>query len=190
MSVRRRSWGLLFACRSCAINFRLDDLLSQGASSIPDDVACTDNSCSWVAPANAAKVQPERLKSVQIYKPVVGKAKPPQSESTLTNFHPAALCITPEKAGELVANLRACNPSCTFVAMFDGQQYLHDQPCVDTANFESAFVEPPLKLSYLDMAPSKEVTVSTFEISDKLKLPTAAQLKLLCLALKHCETLL
>ena len=88
--------------------FRLDDLLSQGASSIPGDVAGTDKSFSWVAPANAAKVQPERLKSVQTYKPVVGKAKPPQSEMTLTNFHPAALCTTAEKAGEFVANLRVC----------------------------------------------------------------------------------
>ena len=41
-----------------AVLFRLDDLLSVGATSVPDDTACTEKACSWVVPANAAKVQP------------------------------------------------------------------------------------------------------------------------------------
>ena len=107
--------------------FRLDDFLSQGEASVAaDDAACMEKSCSWVVPANVAKVNPQPLDQVNVYKPVLGKGKPSGERLSISDFHPVPLPMLPttaEKAGELVAKLRrrGATPNCTFVAMYDAQ---------------------------------------------------------------------
>lgn len=146
-----------------AVLFRLDDLLSQGQSTVPDGLSCTESACSWIAPANAAKIQAEPINEVQIYKPVLGKAKPVPKEVTLENFNPVALQdveASPERVGVLVANLRQSLPTCTFATMFSGEHYAKRKEAVASST-ASCIAEYPSHIDYFEMAPSAEVTVST-----------------------------
>ena len=151
-----------------ALLFRLDDLLSHGETKIPEDLACTDTPCSWIVPANAAKVHPVTMDEVQIYKPEFGKPKPQEPQLSLANFHPVPLTdvrATPQSAGELAAKLRqACPTQCPFVTMFDGQQYMHFDTATNTDTAEAKVTRlPPPQIAFFDMAPSREETVRTVE---------------------------
>ena len=111
-----------------AVCFQLDDFVSRGLKSVPDDVSCTEKSCQWIAPANISKVQPQQLTEVQVYKPVVGKRKPSRPRISLEEFHPvpeSLLKPTPERAHELAAKLRRSSaPNCSFATMYDASQYI------------------------------------------------------------------
>ena len=144
-----------------AVLFSLDDSLSRGKSCIPEDVSCTDTPCSWIAPANSAKVQPEPIHNVLVYKPVLGKEKPAANETTLQDFHPIPLAdikASPMLVGELVADLRHRNPTCPFVTMFSAQTYVETTYSTSLPSLPEFL---PDVFDFCDMAPSAEVCINT-----------------------------
>lgn len=147
--------------------FRLEDLLSQGATVVPEDTACTEKSCSWVVPANAAKVQPQPLDEVIVYKPVIGKARPSTEGPSLATFHPVpppTVKTNAERAGELVARLRGndATPSCPFAVMYEAQLYVESAAADDTT-IVPEFEDSPAEIGMWQLAPSREVTIETTE---------------------------
>ena len=109
-----------------AVLFKLDDLMTRGLKAIPEDLARTEKSCAWIAPANLASVKAVPLDEVLTYKPVVDKVKPEKPAIGLEMFHPVPLHLlkpAPGRAGELAAKLRQTSPTCTFAWSFDVQQY-------------------------------------------------------------------
>ena len=141
--------------------FPLDDLLSQGKSCIPEDMSCTDAPCSWIAPANSAKVQPVPFHNVLMHQLMLGKKKPAANEMTLQDFHPIQLAnikASPMAVGELEADFRYRSPTCQFLTMFSAQMY------VETTNSTSLPSLPeslPYVSCFCDMAPSTEMCINT-----------------------------
>ena len=143
-----------------AVLFKLDDLMTRGLKAIPEDLARTEKSCAWIAPANLASVKAVPLDEVLAYKPVVDKAKPEKPAIGLEMFHPVPLHLlkpAPGRAGELAAKLRQTSPTCTFAWSFDVQQYA--QPPAEP-HATPASLEPLAKMGDYDLAYSRDITVT------------------------------
>jgi len=146
-----------------AVLFKLDDFISQGLQTVPDANACTDTSCSWIAPANAAKVAAEPLEKVHVYKPSLGKPKPVEPALTLEKFHPVPVSFieaATSRAGGLCAALREACPTAPFVRMYDAQRYCGatNTSTVCPANVPT---EAPHTIGFCDFAPSRELQLES-----------------------------
>ena len=145
-----------------AVCFQLDDFVSRGLKSVPDDVSCTEKSCQWIAPANISKVQPQQLTEVHVYKPVLGKRKPSRPRISLEEFHPvpeSLLKPTPERAHELAAKLRRSSaPNCSFATMYDASQCI--PPPTESAMPPLCSKLPDTVVDF-DLAPCREKIVKT-----------------------------
>ena len=140
--------------------FQLEDLLSQGLHTIPDDQSCTGRLCSWIAPANAAQVTAKPLETVYVYKPVLGKLKPDEPVDTVEQFHPVPLshiAAAKSRASELCAVMHSACPTSTFVTMYDAQQYCNTTLSEVPGQPNEALAH----IGFCVMTPSREVEVAS-----------------------------
>eukprot|EP00117_Sycon_ciliatum_P017231 scpid29644/ scgid16318/ len=163
--------GLGECCsHAAAVLFRLDDLLSQGHASVPNDTACTDASCKWIVPANVAKVQPVPLDEVSVYKSEFDKQKPKTKKPSLSDFHPVPLKTvkaTASRAGNLVGSLRAATPTCPIAMIYDAQTFVSST--ASSACPSTGVSELPDHLGDADIAPACELTVTASSQTSELK---------------------